>query len=74
MSKSPDIMSSSESLNFTAVRVTLTNVNSCFLFVPSQDPDLDVRLHQSLDGFWHFILELVFDGGGPEQLQVLHQK
>lgn len=51
---------------------SLTNVNSRFLFVPRQDPDLDVGLHQSLDGLGHLVLELVLDGRGPQQLQVLH--
>lgn len=52
----------------------LTNVDGRFLFVPSQDPDLDVSLHQSLYGLRHFILELVLNRCGPQQLQVLQQK
>lgn len=50
----------------------LTNVNGRFLFVSCQDPDLDVRFHQSLNGLRHLVLELVLDRCGPEKLQVLH--
>lgn len=53
---------------------SLTNINGCFLFVSRQDPDLDVRLHQSLNGLGHLILELVLYRCGPQQLQVLHKK
>lgn len=53
---------------------SLTNVNSCFLFVSCQDPDLDVCLHQCLNSFRHLILKLVLYGCGPQQLQVLHSK
>lgn len=52
----------------------LTNINSGFLFVTRQDPYLYIGLHQSLDGLGHFILKLVLDRCGPEQLQVLRQK
>lgn len=52
----------------------LTNIDGCFLFVPGQDPDLDVSLHQSLYGLGHLILELVLDRCGPQELQVLNQK
>lgn len=52
----------------------LTDVNSRFLFVARQDPYLYIGLHQSLDGLGDFILELVLDGGGPKQLQVLQHK
>lgn len=51
-----------------------TDINGRFLFVPCQDPDLDVCLHQSLNGLWHLILQLVLYGCGPQQLQVLHSK
>lgn len=54
--------------------LSLTNINSRFLFVPCQDPDLDVCLHQSLYGLGHLILELVLYRCGPQQLQVLHPK
>lgn len=54
--------------------LSLTNINGCFLFVPCQDPDLDVGLHQSLNGLGHLILELVLYRCGPQQLQVLHPK
>lgn len=54
--------------------LSLTNINSRFLFVPCQDPDLDVCLHQSLNGLGHLILELVLYRCGPQQLQVLHPK
>lgn len=51
-----------------------TNINSCFLFVACQDPDLNVCLHQSLNGLGHLILKLVLYRCGPQELQVLHQK
>lgn len=50
----------------------LTNINSSLLFVPRQNPYLDVGLHQGLDGLRHLVLELVLDGRGAQQLQVLH--
>lgn len=52
----------------------LTDIDGCFLFVSSQNPDLDVSLHQSLYGLRHLILELILDRCGPQQLQVLQQK
>lgn len=52
----------------------LTNINSRFLFVTRQDPYLYIGLYQSLDGLGHFILKLVLDRCGPEQLQVLRKK
>lgn len=51
-----------------------TNINSCFLFVACQDPDLNVCLHQSLNGLRHLILKLVLYRCGPQELQVLRQK
>lgn len=59
---------------FDEVPLTLTNIDSCFLFVPSQDPDLDVSLHQCLYGLRNFILELVLYCCGSQELQVLQQK
>lgn len=44
---------------------TLTNVDGCLLLVPSQDPDLDVGLHQGLNSLRHLVLKLVLDGCGP---------
>lgn len=52
----------------------LTNIDCCFLFVPGQDPDLNVSFHQGLYGLWNLILELVLDCCGSQQLQVLHQE
>lgn len=52
----------------------LTYVDGGLLFVSSQDPDLNVGFHEGLDSFWYFVLKFVFNGCGPQQLQVLQRK
>lgn len=54
-----------------ATVAALTDVNGRLLFVPRQDPYLDVGLHQGLDGLRHLVLQLVLNGRGAQQLQVL---
>lgn len=36
--------------------------------ISSKDPDLDLRLGQCGDGAWDSILQFVFDGCSPDQL------
>lgn len=38
-------------------------------FVPSEHPDFNVCFRKSGNGFWNAILQFVFNGCGPEQLQ-----
>lgn len=52
----------------------LTYVDGSLLLVSSQDPDLNVSLHQCLNSLGDVILQLVLDRGGSEQLQVLQQR
>jgi len=58
----------------TPLYVLLTYVDGGLLFVSSQDPDLNVGFHEGLDGLWYFVLKFVFNGCGPQQLQVLPRK
>lgn len=54
--------------------LSFTYIDSRLLLVPSQDPDLDVGLHQSLNGLGHLILKFILYCCGAQELQVLHQK
>jgi hypothetical protein len=46
----------------------MTYGDSCFDLVSCEHPDLDAGLSHELNGITDTVLELIFDGSGPDQI------
>merc|ERR1719220_2756300 len=66
------IVAQIEQLRTLSMKPTrLCNVLRGYLLVPGKHPNVDSRLQQLLDRLGNVLLQLVLDGGGPEQRDVL---